>query len=73
MKPPVSGMSFRGRGDDDGGEVMSWLEMGQDGEGVDIPEAMTMQQPQETKKVDADFFNTFDDDFDEDDMNPTSK
>lgn len=68
MKPPFGGMSFRGRGDDDGGEIMSWLELGQDAE--DVPDSlMSMQQQQEAKKVDADFFNNFEDDFDEEDMN----
>lgn len=72
MKPPFSSMALRGRGDDEGGELMSWFELGNDGDGMDVPDSlMNLQQPQETKKVDADFFNNFEDDFDEEDMNPT--
>ncbi len=49
---------------------MSLLELGQEQDLMDIPDLG--QSPQPDKKVDADFFNSFQDDFDEDDMRPTT-
>lgn len=58
--------------DDDNGDYMSLLELGQDQDLMDIPESGGGMTAQGDKKVDADFFNKFGDDFDEDDMRPTT-
>ena len=49
---------------------MSLLELGQEQDMMDIPDSLLAQPSQPDKKVDADFFNSFQDDFDEDDMRP---
>ncbi|EIE18774.1 hypothetical protein COCSUDRAFT_60077 [Coccomyxa subellipsoidea C-169] len=59
-----------GPSEEDNGDYMSLLELGQEQDLMDIPDLG--QSPQPDKKVDADFFNSFQDDFDEDDMRPTT-
>ncbi|KAK9904765.1 hypothetical protein WJX75_002123 [Coccomyxa subellipsoidea] len=74
MKPP-HGFSFRGRpgpADEDNGDYMSLLELGQEQDMMDIPDSLLAQPSQPDKKIDADFFNSFQDDYDEDDMRPTT-
>lgn len=51
---------------------MSLLELGQEQDMMDIPDSLLAQPSQPDKKTDADFFNSFQDDFDEDDMRPTT-
>ena len=46
---------------------MSLLELGHEQDLMDIPDNMPSQSD---KKVDSDFFNSFPDDFDEEDMRP---
>ena len=65
-------LASAGPSDEDNGDYMSLLELGQEQDMMDIPDSTLAQPSQPDKKVDADFFNSFQDDFDEDDMRPAT-
>jgi hypothetical protein len=66
------GLHIPGPADEDNGDYMSLLELGQEQDMMDIPDSLLAQPSQPDKKIDADFFNSFQDDYDEDDMRPTT-